>query len=90
MRRSQLMLSEKHHRFLGDEAKRVDRSMSALLREWIEQRMQARWDRPIDRDSLWELVGMGRGGPGRAGEMHDRVLAEARRKRMPPPRRRIK
>ncbi len=72
------MLSEEQHRFLAEEARRSQRSMSALVREWIDQRMRHRWDRPIDKDSLWEMVGIGRGGPGRASEMHDEALVAAR------------
>ena len=77
------MLSEEQYRFLADEAKRERKSMSSIIREWIDQRMQANLKTPIERDSLWEIVGIGRGGPGSASEDHDRYLASARLRRRP-------
>ena len=88
MQRSQVMLLEEQHRFLADESRRAGKSMSALIREWIEERMQAQWDTPLEQDSLWKMVGIARGGPGCASEEHDRLLASARLKRRPRGRRR--
>ena len=84
MHRSQLMLSEEQYRYLADEARRVRKSMSGVLREWIDQRMQTQLDAPVERDAVWDLVGIAHGGPGRTSENVDSVLIEARlRRRLP-------
>jgi len=83
MHRSQLMLFEEQYQFLADEARQAGRSMSAVIREWIDKRMHGRPDHPLERDCLWDMVGIGRGGPGRVSERHDQALAAARLRRMP-------
>jgi hypothetical protein len=82
MHRSQIMLEEEQYRFLADEARRKGKSISALLREWIDQRIQARHRLPLEHDPLWDMVGIAHGGPGRISEDHDRYLAQARLRRM--------
>ncbi len=56
MHRSQIMLEEEQYRFLADEARRKGKSISALLREWIDQRIQAQ-----HRSSLNQGPAMGYG-----------------------------
>ena len=77
------MLSEEQYRFLAEEARRARQSMSAVLRAWIEQRMQTHSDTPVERDAIWNMVGIAHGGPGRAGENADSILISARRRRRP-------
>ncbi len=82
------MLSEEQYRFVADEASRTGRSMSALIRAWLDEHIHRRSNTPIESDAIWEVVGIGRGGKGRTSERHDRALAAARLKRMPKPRKR--
>jgi len=82
MHRSQVMLEEEHYRFLVDEAKRTGKSISSLLRGWIDQRMHGREQRSIDQDPLWDMVGIARGGKAKVSEAHDDYLIIPRMKRM--------
>jgi hypothetical protein len=83
LHRSQLLLSDEQYRFLADEARRARQSMSSVLRAWIEQRMQAQLDTPVERDAMWDMVGIAHGGPGRASENADSILISARLRRRP-------
>ena len=80
MHRTQISIPEHQYRFLVDEAKRRNRSISALLREWIDQQMRAR--QSLEDDPLWDMVGIGKGGQDDVGEEHDRYLAESRIQRL--------
>jgi len=77
------MLSEEQYRFLTDEARRTGKSMSALMRAWLDERIERHSNGPAEADSIWEVVGIGHGGKGRTSERVDRALAAARRKRVP-------
>ena len=81
MHRSQIMLEEEQYRFLADEARRKGKPISALLREWIAQRIRAQRQLPLDQDPLWDMVGIAHGGPAKLSEEHDHYLAKARLKR---------
>lgn len=82
MHRSQVMLEDKHYRFLVDEAKRRRQSISSVLRDWIDHRMESQEQRPLDQDPLWEMVGIAQGGKGKVSEDHDRYLANKKMVRM--------
>ena len=81
MHRSQIMLEETQYRFLTDEARRTGQSISSILRELIDRRMQSQRQPSLKRDPLWDMVGIARGGPGKVSEDHDRYLADVRLKR---------
>ncbi len=81
MHRSQIMLKETQYRFLVDEAQRTGQSISSILRELIDRRMQSQRQSSLERDPLWDMVGLARGGPGKVSEDHDRYLADVRLKR---------
>lgn len=82
MHRSQVLLEEKHYRFLVDEAKRRRQTISSVLRDWIDHRMQSQEQRPLDQDPLWEMVGIAQGGKGKISEDHDLYLANKKMMRM--------
>lgn len=82
MRRTQLMLKEEQHRFLADEARHRGISISALLRELIDERIQAHQYPPLKEDALWDMVGIAHSGADTISEEHDRYLGEARSERM--------
>ncbi len=81
MHRSQIMLRETQYRFLVDEAQRTGQSISSILRELIDRRMQSQRQSSLERDPLWDMVGIARGGPDKVSEDHDRYLADVRLKR---------
>ena len=85
MHRTQLSLSEPQYRFLADEAGRVGVSMSELIRRWVTAQMEKETAaaQPLEADSAWKMIGIGRGGRGRASEKHDQILAEIRHNRRP-------
>ena len=81
MHRSQIVLEETQYRFLVDEAQRTGQSISSILRELIDRRMRSQRQSSLERDPLWDMVGIARGGPDKVSEDHDRYLAEVRLKR---------
>jgi hypothetical protein len=62
MHHLQISLPEWQYRFLQEQASRTGQSIAALIRELIEQEAQA-VQRPVEEDPIWEVVGIGRGGP---------------------------
>lgn len=75
------MLEEAQYRFLVDEAQRTGQSISSILREFIDRRIRSQRQSSLERDPLWDMVGIARGGPGKVSEDHDRYLADVRLKR---------
>jgi len=82
MHRSQVMLKDEHYRFLVDEAKRRGQTISAILRDWIDQRMHRRQQRPLAQDPIWDMVGIAQGGRSKISEDHDQYLVGKRLGRM--------
>lgn len=76
-----LMLKETRYHFLVDKAQRTGQTISSILRELIDRRMQSQRQSSLERDPLWDMVGIARGGPGKVSEDHDRYLADERLKR---------
>ena len=81
MRCSQIAPEETRHHFLVDKAQRTGQAISSILREFIDRRMQSQRHASLERDPLWDMVGIARGGPGKVSEDHDRYLADIRLKR---------
>jgi hypothetical protein len=81
MRRTQILLEEEQHRFLADEANRRGTTVSALLRQWIDEHIHAMQRIRFEQDPLWEVIGIARSGVENISEEHDRYLADARRRR---------
>ena len=84
MYRTQILLEQVQHHFLADEARRQGKSKSALLRQLIDQYIESQRQLPLDRDPLWDMIGIARGGPDKISEDHDRYLTETRLRRMSP------
>lgn len=82
MYRTQILLEQVQHHFLADEARRQGKSISALLRQLVDEYIESRRQLPLDRDPLWDMIGIAHGGPGKISEDHDRYLAETRLRRM--------
>lgn len=71
MHRTQIQLEERQYRFLKTRAKLNQSSMSALLREMIEEHiLKAR----VGTDPLLELVGMAEGPDDSSARDHDKIL----------------
>ncbi len=62
MHRLQISLPEWQYHFLQEQASRTGQSMAGLIRNLIEREAQA-VHRPVEEDPIWEVVGIGLGGP---------------------------
>jgi len=60
--RLQISLPEWQYHFLREQASRTGQSMAGFIRKLIEQEAQA-VQRPVEEDPIWEIVGIGQGGP---------------------------
>jgi len=58
MRRTQILLEPRQYYFVRDEAKLRNTSLSALIRQWIDQRMELAQPENLDNDPFWELAGI--------------------------------
>lgn len=71
MHRTQIQIEERQYRFLRDMARRNGTSISAVLRELIDHRIQAQ---PREDDPLQGIIGMADGPQGDTARKHDRFL----------------
>ena len=80
MHRLQISLPEWQYRFLREQASRTGQSIAGFIRELIEQEAET-VQRPVEEDPIWEVVGIGQGGP--PYDVSERVdeSLEKRRKR---------
>jgi negative regulator of replication initiation len=62
MHRLQISLPEWQYRFLREQASHTGQSIADFIRKLIEKEAQT-VQRPIEADPIWEVVGIGRGGP---------------------------
>jgi len=62
MHRLQISIPEWQYRFLREQASRTGQSIAGFIRKLIEQEAQA-VQRPVEEDPIWEIVGIGQGGP---------------------------
>jgi hypothetical protein len=73
MKRFQFALTRRDYAFLRHEARRRRTSMSAVIRELIQDRIRAR--RRIPRDHPFRnIIGIGRGDGSPVSEKHDEYL----------------
>lgn len=72
MRRTQIYLDPDLSEALDDLARKRGTSRAALIRLAARRFIQAEG---LAEDPIFGLVGLARGGPGRASEEHDRILA---------------
>lgn len=71
MHRTQIQLEERQYRYLSNRAGKSGKSLSAQIREMIEEQMQAR---PDPDDPLWDIVGMAEGDDAPVAREHDKYL----------------
>jgi len=62
MHRLQISLPEWQYRFLREQASHTGQSIAGFIRKLIEQEAQT-VQRPVEEDPIWEVIGIGRGGP---------------------------
>ncbi len=62
MHRLQISIPEWQYHFLREQATRTGQSIDDFIRNLIEKEAQA-VQRPVEEDPIWEVVGIGRGGP---------------------------
>lgn len=72
--RTQIQLRPEQHRRLREEAFRRGVSMSALVRELVDERLDNR--PPVGHEAAWAFVGAGHGGESDVSERHDEYLAD--------------
>ena len=77
--RTQVQLKPEQHRRLKEEAFRRGMSMSALLRDILEQRYGQRPRKKIDLEKAWAFVGAGRSGASDVSVHHDDYLSGKRK-----------
>lgn len=71
MHRTRIQLEEHQYRHLSNRAGKSGKSLSARVREMMEEQMQAR---PDPDDPLWDIAGMAEGGDAPVAREHDRHL----------------
>ncbi len=73
MKRTNIVLEEAQYQYLKDRAEREGKSMSALVRELIETSICASKE-DMRSDSIFKIIGMGRGKGRGAARRHDEIL----------------
>ena len=59
MHRLQISLTERQYEFLKSEAFVTGHSMAAVLRNLLDEVIQARQQAILDNDPIWEVIGIG-------------------------------
>lgn len=82
MTRAQILLEPWHYQFLEAVAQKQRKSVSQLVREWIEEKARSQMAKRAN-DPLWDMVGIVRDAPSDMAEHHDEYLygAHKRKKR---------
>lgn len=80
MTRAQILLEPWQHQFLEAVAQRQHKSVSQLVREWIEEKARSQMSKKAD-DPLWEMVGIVRDAPSDMAEHHDEYLYGPRKRK---------
>lgn len=73
MIRAQILLEPWQHQFLEAMAQKQHKSVSQLVREWIEEKAREQVAKK-EKDSIWELVGIVKDAPADMAEHHDKYL----------------
>ena len=77
MHRTQIQLEERQYRFLKARAKHKGKSLSALIRELVDEEMH---QETAGNDPLLDILGMAEGPKGATARQHDRYLYGSRKK----------
>ena len=72
MHRTQIQLEERQYRYLKAKARRSGKSISALLREFVDDQIRAQEKR--GNDPLLEIIGMAEGPADATARHHDDYL----------------
>ncbi len=72
MHRTQISLEHEQYRLLGAEARRKGISLSALIRNLVEEYFGS--EKPSEQDPLEAVIGIGSGTGGSVGREHNRYL----------------
>ena len=74
MRRLQIILEEWQYQYLAEEAQRRGESISAIVRRWITEKIEAQRRQSVEDDPAWKVVGMVHGSDPKAGVEHDKYI----------------
>ncbi len=77
MTRAQILLEPWQYQFLGALAQKQHKSISQLVREWIEEKAKQQLA-PKNKNPLWDMVGIVRDAPSDMAERHDDYLYGSR------------
>jgi hypothetical protein len=77
MVRTQIYLTEAQHLALRRAARREGLSMTALLRQMVEQQLVEKAEPGYTKDAIMAFVGLGRAEPSDTSERHDQALDES-------------
>lgn len=84
MKRTNISLEEWQHEYLKERARREEKSMSALIREIVEQ--YAKKERQAgEDDAIHDIVGMASSSGGEVAREHDQYLYEGERNKTEDP-----
>ena len=73
MTRAQILLEPWQYQFLGALAQKEHKSVSQLVREWVEEKAK-QLSAQKEKDPLWDLVGIVRDAPPNMAEHHNEYL----------------
>lgn len=76
--RTQILLEEHQYRMLLDLSRKTRRSISAIIRDLVEEKLSRRPSR-LKSDPLFGIVGMGEGDGASVAREHDEALYGSRK-----------
>ena len=73
MRQTNISLEERQYQRLKELAEREGKSLSQIFRELIDEKLELKEDE-IEKDPIFEIIGMGRGKRADIAREHDKVI----------------
>lgn len=74
LHRTQISLTKRQYQYLRRLAAQTGRSMSIIIREWVDENMGTQVPQPLEQDPFFEIIGMVAGDGTSVAREHDRHL----------------
>lgn len=74
LHRTQISLTKRQYQYLRRLAAQTGRSMSSIIREWVDENIGTQVPQPLDQDPFFEIIGMVVGDGTSVAREHDRYL----------------
>ncbi|MGB5932634.1 MAG: hypothetical protein WBH57_06185 [Anaerolineae bacterium] len=74
LHRTQISLTIRQYQYLRRLAAQTGRSMSSIIREWVDENIGTQVPQPLDQDPFFEIIGMVAGDGTSVAREHDRYL----------------